>query len=403
MNRHGVFLIPALGCLLVMPHCVAAQYPNEIQIRPGWYLVDGRWLRPSGECDWDELVRVEFRDGQFRASIALSDRTRALLRGGRRAAVEVGTARDLYEISCGDFRGRLAGGALAGERTIPSGEFLVIRRLNATQPQSREQDCVITSIHLRSERGQDSKQTTLRGIRLEGSLRVSTDPPDRSRAILFAIDPSAANGSRVVLSVEGAPEEAPLRVSGDTFAELWRSHARELRTFLSPLLRRAGAGIDPLLPGAAEVYRAFAEIAPSDDAVATLAELLPRLHDPHPDVRRGAVAALEATGPAGVCAALRLSRSALSAQQALSIQQFLARHSRDPSGEAIGPSAAQDAMFLIDCLEFDADARVRVAAWKGLQRQMNDYPRFDPDGAPAVRREIARSLRGQVLSARAGR
>src|SRR5207249_1855015 len=98
----------------------------------------GFWLRASGSCEWTELIRFTYVDGELKAQGVLSDAMTAMLRGGRRAAVEVGAAKDLYEISGGEFRGRVAGGAAAGVQVVlPAGPYISVRAMTADRPEER--------------------------------------------------------------------------------------------------------------------------------------------------------------------------------------------------------------------------------------------------------------------------
>ena len=66
--------------------------------RVGWHLVNGAWVRASGQCEWKELLRLRWAGQQLAVDALPIDRAAGLLRGGRTVAVEIGAARDLYQL-----------------------------------------------------------------------------------------------------------------------------------------------------------------------------------------------------------------------------------------------------------------------------------------------------------------
>ena len=147
--------------------------------------------------------------------------------------------------------------------------------------------------------------------------------------------------------------------------ELRAAHPQLVRQFLVPLLRQM-TGHDPLLPGAADAYTVFEELAPDDRTAAALQALLPELGNPSFARREAASARLDALAPQSVCAALRTNRDELMPEVQLRLEALLAAHSHRAIED---PAAARgDVTFLADCLEFAGDDRVRWAAKVALER-----------------------------------
>lgn len=196
---------------------------------------------------------------------------------------------------------------------------------------------------------------------------------------------TAQRGGRVAVETtlrftqtpDGAVHLMVLNTVNRTFAqaraaslvELRNGHPQLVRQFLVPLLRQI-SGDDPLLPGATDVYQVFAEMSPDERTSDAIDTLLPKLADKAFSVRERASAQLEALGPAGVCAALRIDRETLLPEQKLRLESLLGLNSHrvitDPK------AARRDLSFLADCLEFD-DERIRWIA-KGDLEQILSRP-----------------------------
>jgi hypothetical protein len=127
-----------------------------------------------------------------------------------------------------------------------------------------------------------------------------------------------------------------------------------------PLLRQL-TGHDPLVPGAAEVYAVFEELAVDDGRVAReFPALLAELGHPSYARREAASARLSELAPQSVCAVTRLSRDELMPEQQVRLDALLADHAHRAIAD---PRAARrDVAFLADCLEFPGDERVRRVA-----------------------------------------
>jgi hypothetical protein len=172
-------------------------------------------------------------------------------------------------------------------------------------------------------------------------------------------------GGAVQLVVTDNVEHTFAQARAADLVELRASHARLVRQFLVPLLRQM-TGRDPLVPGAADVYAVFEEIAPDERTAAAVRELLPQLGDPSYARRESASARLAALGPRSVCAIARMNRDELMPEVQARCAALLEAHTH----RAIDDRAAarRDAVFLIDCLEFAGDDRVRWAAKSELER-----------------------------------
>ncbi|HEX8911468.1 MAG TPA: hypothetical protein VF796_03840, partial [Humisphaera sp.] len=174
-------------------------------------------------------------------------------------------------------------------------------------------------------------------------------------------------------------------MTAKSLPELRMKFPAEFRKFVVPLLAKLA---DPsiLSPGAADAYGAFDDV-PADAAVsAKLAELLHGLDAEEFAVREQAAKQLRELGPAGVLAALRWDRAALSDEQVGQLGRYVAEYRRLNLADA--EAARHDPGFLADCLEH-ADPLVRASARRHLEQVLGKPVAFDP------------TLTGEALSAAA--
>ncbi len=180
-----------------------------------------------------------------------------------------------------------------------------------------------------------------------------------------------------------------LRLDGPSLLQLQADHPEEVRQYLLPMLSRLG-GADLLRPGAADVYTVFGELPPPGEITAKLQQQLPRLESEAFPERDAASSALARLGPAGVQAALRLDRDALSFEQ---IDRIDALIDRERHRLIADPTAHRhDVYFLLDCLE-DADPAVRVAAKSELEKAAGHRLVFDVSAEPKRRATAVEEIR----------
>src|SRR6478672_794919 len=103
ITRINVPLVASL-CAVLVCAAPAPAMPPSVTPRLGWHLVNGRWLKASGTCDWSDLISIGAHGNTISAQVKLSEKAAALLTGGRVVAIEIGAAQDLYNVTIGDVR-----------------------------------------------------------------------------------------------------------------------------------------------------------------------------------------------------------------------------------------------------------------------------------------------------------
>jgi hypothetical protein len=162
-------------------------------------------------------------------------------------------------------------------------------------------------------------------------------------------------------------------------------YPQDVRKYVVPVLEHLGAA-DALVPPAADVYRAFPQIAADPKVTTQVQELLAALDSVDPAERRRASAALEDLGRPGVLAILRMTQQDLSPQQRFALQSILAAHSNRPASPTVVDDARADVPFLVDCLD-DPDLTVRTAALNAMETTLGHEVRFDPN-LPREQRDV---------------
>lgn len=197
---------------------------------------------------------------------------------------------------------------------------------------------------------------------------------------------------RVTMSVypmvNGAQGRKLPTASATDLADLRKRYPVEVHRYLAPLVQTI-AGRDLLRPGAADVYRAFPEIQPAEEARERLAQVCHQLDSEDPAERERGSAQLRLLGAEGVLAALRLETAHLSPELQSRITHFLAEHMHIEASRA---ALLSDGPFLVDCLE-DQEPLVRRAAHKALAALLGMPIEYDPEAPGPRRAEAADKLR----------
>ena len=209
-----------------------------------------------------------------------------------------------------------------------------------------------------------------------------------------------ANAQPVTLTVtelQGRGQaKSVFRGSARTVEELRSQYPEEFRKYLLPALARV-TDVSFLLPGAAEVYAVFPEIAPDPRATARVEALLPELDSDAFEIREAASRQLLDQGESAVAAALRLDRDLLSDEQKGQLGKLINAHRRREMPEVA--EARKDANFLADCLEHD-DPAVRAAARGQLELLLGVPVAFDPALKGEARGQAVDGVRKQIQAAR---
>jgi hypothetical protein len=169
-----------------------------------------------------------------------------------------------------------------------------------------------------------------------------------------------------------------------------------VREILLPILEQVTGEPDLLLPGAADAYRVFDQIGADERTAVRVNELLSKLAAPAAGDRVHATDELESLGERAIPALLRVDRDSLSPEAAGRVAQIIAHRTRrsfdDPA------SMRDDAMFLVDCLEFNDD-RIRAAARARLEQLRGTSISIQDTAIPADWSRAADQLR-TILAAR---
>ncbi|MEM6314986.1 MAG: hypothetical protein AAF743_12915 [Planctomycetota bacterium] len=280
----------------------------------GFYLVDGKWVRPQMHFDWSELVRFERTGGDVHVVAAMSEKTHERLRNNRRMLVTVGDARMPFQL---DARRRWINGRHTSSSWLrlqavaqpgDSGgdwqiEAFVVAEdqmtLTARRTLTDDADDKRVRMHVVSAR----RGTMMAAVTTDvDELRNHTNPVGR-----VMLHGPAADLTSLMIAREDASVDDPgvARRSWDVIALLTDDLAHPLRP----------------LPGD------FATASSHDTtAVAAVEALLPRMLDPSGTERNAASDALEALGPDAIPAVLQKLKGPLLPEQRRRLEGFIAHH-----------------------------------------------------------------------------
>jgi hypothetical protein len=326
-----MFIVVLLLCTLV-----AAQ---ELPVRPGFRLHNGRWIRPAGKFEPRELVSARMEGRKLVVSYNPAAEWQPKLQVGRIVTAEHASDNRLWDMvmSVGSApRPRVPG---PGEPQGPSGASLTMLSVDESLPAEPAE------IPPRLVRVTVTPQNVLlRGIgRYEnGEARVE---------YAARCDGGAA---RLTLHL---PDRGGLDVTGDDLGEILTRQPTLTRQFLGPMLQEL-CGYDALKPRAGDFYRAFDDIEPTSDELAKIGNVLPALDAADPAERDRASRTLDSLGPGAVLAAMRLDLARLTPEQASRISEFVHRNTTSD----VEPAAARADPILLRAALNDTDPRVREAA-----------------------------------------
>ena len=193
--------------------------------------------------------------------------------------------------------------------------------------------------------------------------------------------------------VEDGLQTSVLLASAPTLDQLKAEYPREVRKYLTPILRDLTGGRTPLQPAPADVYRAFDSIRPDPKVARQVEELLARLDSEVYAVRDAASKELAGLGAPAVLAILRRDMDDLSAEARNRIDRFLASRANLSPEEAV--AARKDRAFLIDCLE-DEHLAVRQAAKAALEKLIGAKIDFDATLSGEARADAVDALRQKL-------
>ncbi|HEX8325234.1 MAG TPA: hypothetical protein VF595_15130 [Tepidisphaeraceae bacterium] len=296
--------------------------------RPGWVVVDGRFVQSQADLATTELFTFADTAGRYSLVTRPAPRVEPLLRNYRTALVKLNGSDFAWKLSC-------------------PGRVWNDTRASGTQ------QLLLTAVADR-EFADDQWRLT----------RVEITPYLQAAAAVVVLDEQPTSVIAVMardfieLTVAPLNGRPSLLVRAPTARQLLNDRPTDVRKYLVPLLKLLNAGENPLAAAPGDVYRAFPDLPVDPGAGKAVAAVLPKLNASDPLVRQEASDKLHALGRRGVQAAMRLDLSGLAPETADRIATYVAESSRDARPAEV---LRRDPNFLLDCLT-DSDVNVRVAA-----------------------------------------
>jgi hypothetical protein len=385
--QHGAYARPlaaaAVGIILAATAALAQTKPQTqpsppaVTSNPATLPVaesEAAVQSPPPQCRFDELLRVELRDRKLAVAMVPPKALDQEIRAGRGAPILIADS-DAIEW-------RLSG---VGDSRQPDGAYA---RFAIAPPPDHFPDRW-SPLQLMSVTSTDD------ALEIVGSGRIG-----RTYVTVQYRQEQALNAAR--LTVQRSRRAGVGRPLHDFTAadllQLWNEHQREVRIYLSPLLKALSPRENLLRPRAGDVYRAFDAIPADAEMMRRVAAILPELDAASPAAREAAAQKIEALGPAAVLALLRMDRAEWTPEQTARLATIVQRQSMlaDPT------SWRRDIYFLTDCLD-DADPAVRQSALDGVRAIAGRGVDFNLDAAPEARLAAAQEILRTLESTTTGR
>lgn len=298
--------------------------------RPGWFVVDGRFVQTQADLTPAELFTFHDTNGRFALHTRPSPRVEPLLKNYRTSLVRLSGSGYAWKLSCP--------GRVWDDTRAHGTQHLLLTA--AVDPQFADDQWRLNRVEI---------TPYLQAV----GATVREDGEPTSCVVVLGRD--------FIEAAVGPPGGPPrVLIRAPTARQLLLDRPTDVRRYVVPVLKLINGGENPLAPAAADVYRAFPDLPTDAGAARTVAGLLPKLNARDPAERRAASEALKSLGRRAVQAALRVDGSTLPPEAAERLATFVAEASRD----ARPPDGLRaDASFLLDCLT-DSDPNVRVAAGK---------------------------------------
>ena len=246
-----------------------------------------------------------------------------------------------------------------------------------------ERRVVESRVQLEADKGKLTISRTVQNngvtqqIGLEQSRRTALGP---SNFITLSVSTSSlANG-----------QSEQLAFSSPDFTSFMQDRPDETTKYLRPLLRELNQEMlfAPDLQLAEQVFGALRRVEPAIQK--QVAELLPMFNEQSYRVRNIASTKLKALGRPAADVLERMDRSAMSPEQNLRIDSFLAHYS--PLSAKDITRLRKDPTFLLDCLYSDK-SEIRWAALDQIRNLFNPTLDFDPDAPEEARGFAIANLR----------
>ena len=297
--------------------------------RPGWVVVDGNFARPQATIPADTLFGLVDTGDQLSVVAKPAPTVEPLLRNYRTALIRLAGDDAAFKISCPNR-------VWNDTRSAGTQHLLLTAATDVQRPADGTPGLFRVDI--------TPPQQTV-------EVRMDDDGVPQTVVLVFGRD-------FIEASVGPNPAKPQVLIRSTTARQLLRDRPTEVRRYVVPVLTLLNHGVNPIGPGAADVYRAFPGLPADPVAAAAVAALLPGLASAGPAERRQAVDGLRALGPRGVQAMMALDPSPLSPEAAERVAGLIAEASHDTRTPE---QLRADPTFRLDCLR-DADPNVRAAA-----------------------------------------
>ena len=87
MVRGPSIALCTFAIVLIFGATSATGQRQTYQNRIGWHLVNGVWMRASGQCEWSDLIRFRWRGQQLLIEAKPTNKAIGLLKGDQMDAV----------------------------------------------------------------------------------------------------------------------------------------------------------------------------------------------------------------------------------------------------------------------------------------------------------------------------
>ena len=321
-------------CLIASLALAQTSQPQK-PTRPGFRMVDQRWVRPQRTLALSDLVELTEDQGRHRLISRPARDVEPVLGNWRTSVVLLGRSDYAWKLSA-------VGRRWNDDR---SGASQHLQLVAASDDMPIDETFRLTKLTV--EPGVSTLQTAV----VEGGEPLNV--------IVMLTD----DFCELTVGPLGQPQTI-VALRAPTARDMLRDRPVEAKQYLVPALKLLTAGENPLHPAAGDVYRAFPDVPPNDMTLRVVRALVADLASPDPVVRRRGERELRSLSRKGVRAAMAIDPETVPLDAADRLAAFVAAATVDPrTPEQLRASAA----FLSDCLN-DPDPLVRQAAGDAVNR-----------------------------------
>jgi hypothetical protein len=339
-----VALLAAMSTIALPAHAddtPASGYSNAAKIlagnyvRPGWRLVDGKWVRPQAKFHIDDLVRLVEEEGRHRVVSLQSPRVEPLIKNWRTVLIELADSNYAWKMS--------APGRLWDDARIDTTQHFQL--IAATDQATANQNLRLTKIDITPQQ------------QIIQAVIASIDDQGRPEPISFIV---VLGRDFAEATISGFNAQHPrVLIRSTSLRQLLIDHPKDARESAVPVLKLLSSnGENPLMPLAGDVYRAFNTLSASEETTRLIRALVKDLSASDFVTRTRASRELASLGRRGVQAAMQFNTTHIPPEAAERIAFFIAQNTHDARPADV---LLKDSAFLYDCMT-DPDPAVRTAA-----------------------------------------